>query len=94
MGRYPTTPQELSSWASHYKKCPPDYVLLKRIASELVELRVLLFNINRDPKKSPVLEPHQIAPDLFDKPTPKSEQDVVDNFGAQLFEGFAGFSDG
>ena len=53
---------------------------------------MLLFNIHRDPKKSQVLHPEQIAPDLFKKFDPKkSEQEVLDNFGEQLFGSFEGF---
>ena len=59
-------------------------LLLKRIACELVELRTLMFNIHRDPKKSQVLHPHQLAPDLFDVPEDRDySQQAVDAFGAE-----------
>ena len=59
-------------------------------------MRVLLFNIHRDRKKSKQLHAYQVAPDLFGNPqsVEKTEQDVVDDFGAQLMGSFEGFGSG
>ena len=51
-------------------------------------MRVLLFNIHRDPSKSPSLHPAQIAPDLFGSYDPsEQERKVLDNFGSKALEG-------
>ena len=56
-----------------------------------------MFNINRDPKKSPVIMPEQLAPDLFRSERSDTieetgvDQKVMDGFGAALFHGFKGF---
>ena len=69
----------------HY---PPDVMLLKRIAAELVELRCMMYNIHRDPKKAPVMLPFHLAPDLFPSADyTDKEQETVDEFGSNLIQG-------
>ena len=88
MGRYPQSPEELSSWASHFRECPPDHVLMRRIAAELIELRCLIFNIHRDTAKMPApVHPAQIAPDIFGEYDEGAhEREVIDKFGEQLMQ--------
>lgn len=63
---------------------------MRRIACELVELRVLLFNIHRDPKKSPPLSAEQIAPDLFNIVDRKQVvQQQIDAFAESVLDGFS-----
>ena len=69
-------------------------MLLQRIASEIVELRALLFNINRDSKKSGPIHGYHLAPDLFDAPPRRSEQDEMDMIGESLMSAFGGFGGG
>ena len=56
-------------------------------------MRVLMFNINRDPKKSKVLQASEIAPDLFtpQKVSEPDERQILDDLGAELFGNNTGF---
>ena len=69
-------------------------MLLQRIASEIVELRALLFNIHRDSKKSGPIHGYQLAPDLFETPEQRTEQDEMDMIGESLMSAFGGFGSG
>ena len=55
---------------------------------------MLLFNIHRDPKKSPsVILPEHLAPDLFGEHDPeKQERQALDDLGETLFKEFKGGS--
>ena len=79
----------------HFRKYPPTNFLIKRITCELVELRALLFNINRDPKKSQPLFAEQLAPDLFhqvdDSNDDQKQQEFVDRIGERLLQDFSGW---
>ena len=66
-------------------------LLLRRLIAEVIELRVLFFNVHRDTKKSQPLYGHQIAPDLIQPPPAKSEEERIEEFGDYMIENFGGF---